>query len=78
MLVTSMFIYSIYRQEKAPTIRLSNLKEQINIIRRIKQIGTTICYPRPNDADKCTQTILVFSEASKIDEGGQLGIVTAL
>lgn len=70
--------YSSYLQQKAPNTKVSHLVEQQVIIKKLKKLGTAISYPRPSD--KCEQelTVLVFSDASRTDDRGQLGILTGL
>jgi len=70
--------YSSYLQQKAPGTKVCHLVEQINTIRKLKKLGTTISYPRPVDNQDYDMSILVFSDASRTEESGQLGILTGL
>lgn len=70
--------YSSYLQQKAPDITVSNIKEQLNILRRLKKIGTTIRYPRPIETINQEVTVLVFTDASRIYDEAQLGAVLGL
>jgi len=70
--------YSSYLQQKAPGTKVCHLVEQINTIRKLKKLGTTISYPRPVDNQDYEMSILVFSDASRTEESGQLGILTGL
>lgn len=56
--------YSSYLQLKAADQRVSHLVEQSNIVRKVKQLGTTIAYPRPLDKSHYELSVLVFSDAS--------------
>lgn len=48
----------------------------MNILRKLKKLGTVISYPRSTDTEMHELTVLVFSEASRSDEAGQLGVIT--
>ena len=70
--------YASYLQQKAPDLKVCHLVEQINIVRKLKKLGTTVAYPRPTDKDKYQLSVLVFADASRTDDCGQLGILTGL
>lgn len=70
--------YSSYLQQKEPAIKVSPLIEQVNIVRKLKKLGTKISYPRPTDDAYYALRILVFSDASRVDENGQTGVVAGL
>ena len=57
---------------------MSHIVEQQNIVRKLQKLGTKISYPRPTDKTKYDLTILVFADASKGDDHGQLGLITGL
>lgn len=52
--------------------------EQVNILRKLKKLGTVICYPRPTDQLERELSVLVFADASRTDDIGQLGVLTGL
>ena len=52
--------------------------EQINIVRNRKRLGTTISYPRPTDTDEYRLTVLAYTDASKANEYGQVGVLIEL
>lgn len=62
----------------APNLKVCNLLEQINVFRKFKKLGTTIAYPRPTDKQAYDFSVLVFTDASRTDDCGQLGILTGL
>lgn len=70
--------YSSYLQQKAPELRFKNLIEQYNILRKLKRNRTTITYKRTDLNKELSISVLSFSDASKIDENGQIGILTGL
>lgn len=51
---------------------------QPNIVRKLKRLGTFICYPRPTDTSNYELTVLGFADASKPNEYGQIGVLTGL
>ena len=54
-------------------MQIRDLVLQINTLRTLKKFGTVTTYKLPLDTKKYELTILVFSDASKTDDGGQLG-----
>lgn len=70
--------YASYLQQKAPDLKVCNLIEQVNVLRKLKRLGTTIAYPRPTDQDMHKLSVLVFTDASRTDDVGQVGVVTGL
>lgn len=70
--------YSSYLQQKAPNTKVSHMVEQTNILRKMKKLGTVISYPRPTDKREHELSVLVFADASRVDEAGQLGVLTGL
>ena len=71
-------LYSSYLQQKAPIIKVSNLVEQINIVRNLKKMATTVSYPRLTDDHKYDLGVLLFADASRTNENGQLGVLAGL
>ena len=70
--------HSSYLQQKAPNTKVSHMVEQQVLLRKLKKLGTVISYPRPTDATEYDLTVLVFSDASRTDDRGQLGILCGL
>ena len=70
--------YASYLQQKAPDTTISDLVEQLNIVRKLKRLGTAISYPRPTDKRDYELSILVFADASKPREHGQIGVLAGL
>lgn len=70
--------YTSYLQQKAPSITVSSLVDQITIFRKLKKLGTSISYPICEDSEYCVISVLIFSDVSKIDENGKIGIITGL
>lgn len=52
--------------------------EQKNLVRNLKQVWTTICYPRPELNQDHKLSVVIFAFASLVDEIGQLGIIAGL
>ena len=59
-------------------MQIRDLVLQINTLRTLKKFGTVTTYKRPLDSKKYELTILVFSDASKTDDSGQLGCIIGL
>ena len=70
--------YASYIQQKAPELKTCHLVEHVNIVRKLKKLGTTIAYTRPSDKCQYELSVLLFADASRIDDCGQLGVITGL
>lgn len=70
--------YARYIQQKPPLAKISHLIEQNNIVRKLKKIGTKISYARPTDVNDYDLSILVFSDASRVCQNGQICVITGL
>lgn len=70
--------YASYLQQKAPDTKVSDLIEQVHILRKLKKLGTAISYPRPTEKSENELSVLVFADASRTDDVGQLGVLTGL
>lgn len=57
---------------------VKHIVEQNNILRKLKKWGSKILYKRPVLNEEIELSIVVFSDASRIDENGQIGIVSGL
>lgn len=71
-------MYASYLQNKSPSNNVSHMLSQINILRKLKRLGTVITYPRPEDSQKYEMNILVFADASKESQNGQIGVLLGL
>lgn len=45
------------------------------MVLKLKKLGTTIAYQRPTDKDQHELSVLVFTDASRTDDVGQLGVL---
>ena len=70
--------YSSYLQQKLPGTKVKHIIEQNSIIKKLQKQGTGIVYPRPPLNKEFQLSVVVFADASKSNENGQLGIVTGL
>lgn len=52
--------------------------EQNNILRKIKKLGTTICYKRPPFTKEVEISIFFFADGSKVDKNGQICVICVL
>lgn len=55
-----VFFYSSYLQQKAPSLKMSNIVEQISIARNLKKIGRKIKHILPPDKNAHTLMYLYF------------------
>lgn len=55
-----------------------NIVAQRNIVKKLKEYGTTTMYPRPSDNTEYKLKILVLENASKRFDYVQLGILVGL
>ena len=70
--------YASYLQQKAPKPCVKHLVEQNNILRSLKKHGTTIRYLRPEVKKADELTLVIFADASKSDQNGQIGVLCGL
>lgn len=61
-----------------PDTKVCPIAEQVNILRKLKNLGTVISYPSPKDKLEREISVLVFADASKTDNVGQLVVLTGL
>lgn len=57
---------------------VSDIISQVNCLKVLKKLGTSIRYTRPSDSKRHTLSIVVFSDASRSNECGQIGFVAGL
>lgn len=55
-----------------------NLVDQINVLWKLKRMGTLTSYPRPDNAKRYELTVLLFADALKPGDHGQVGVLTEL
>ena len=75
--------YASYLQQKAPDLKVSHLVEQINIVWKLKKIGTSVAYTRTlhkkeYELHRSCFFFFFFFDASRTDECGQLEVATGL
>ena len=77
--ITSPFcaFYASHLQQKVPSTKVSDLVTQINSLRLLQKLGSTITYKRPSKG-KYSCSVLVFADASRTIDHGQLGYVAGL
>lgn len=59
-------------------MNISHLVEQINVLKKLQKLGTTINYPRPIDKKDYNLIVLEFADASKPNSYGQIGVIFGL
>ena len=67
-----------YLQQKGPAPYVKDMVTQINLLNNLKKRGTSLRFTRPVDNHEYEANIVVFSDASRITDYGQLGFVAGL
>ena len=67
-----------YLQQKSPTATVQDLVLQNTLIRKVKDLGTMTKYVRPSQKGTFDLNVVCFADASKVEDKGQLGMVTGL
>ena len=70
--------YSSYLQQRAPTATVSDLISQINYLRVLKKTGTAIHFALPEGTRSAQASIMVFSDAGRKFDHGQLSVLAGL
>lgn len=70
--------YASYLQQKSSHFKIPNLVELSSISRKLKKYGIVITYSRITDNKEYKFSFAVFTDASKRDTYGQLGIIGGL
>ena len=70
--------YASYLQQEVPDKKFSDLISQINALRLLKKLGTAFHYKRPNDKKEHSISVVVFADASRLVDYGQLAFVAGL
>ena len=69
--------YSSWLQHRAPSPKVQDLIDQINILKVIKRHGTSISYGRPENG-QYNLSVLAFADASQQNGHGQLCYIAGL
>lgn len=64
--------YSSYLQQKNSDPTVHDLIAQINVLRLLKKLGTSTSYKRPENGIDYSPTIVMFADASRKNDVGQL------
>lgn len=70
--------YGSHLQQRVPSTKVHDLICQINATRLLQKLGSTIKYDRPADDKEYNLSMLVFADASRNVDYGQLGTVAGL
>lgn len=70
--------YSSYLQQKAPDILVKHIMEPNHVLKSLKRWGKTVRYCRPKLNVDTKLSLLVFANASKSDECGQIKVLCGL
>ena len=67
--------YSSHLQQRTPINNVGNLLLQSAALRKLQKIGTQSCYPTPPENENVTVSALVFADAGKTEDHGQLSYI---
>lgn len=67
--------YSSHLQQRTPINNVGNLLLQSAVLRKLQKIGTQTCYPMPPSNKPVTVSAVVFADAGKCDDHGQLSFI---
>ena len=70
--------YASHLQQRVPYTKVHDLITQINTVKLLKKLGSTIAFKRPEDKNDYRLSIVSFADASRPSDHGQLGLVTGL
>jgi len=70
--------YSSYLQQKGANPTVQDIIAQTNILRVLKKLGTSISYKRPDTGKEFVPRIVMFADASRKSDTGQLCYVGGL
>lgn len=70
--------YASYLQQKAPKPKVEDLILQINSVKLLKKLGSTIRYVNNEKNNNHGFSIIVFSDASRLIDHGQLAFICGL
>ena len=71
-------LYSSYLQQKLPGANIETLLSQARQLKIVKKLGTLITYPRAPTGKNIELSIVMFSDASRTDDKGQLSYLGGL
>ena len=70
--------HASHLQQMTPDTKVSHLIDQVNILKKLKRLGTSISYIRPDVKGEVPVSVLCFSDASKREAHGQVGCISGL
>lgn len=65
-------------QQKIPNLKVKSIVEQVTHVRNLKKFGSMIKFKRPSEKGPFDLSIVVFSDASRGNDAGQLGYLSGL
>ncbi len=71
-------LYESYLQQKLPKANVETLLCQARHLKTLKKLGTTISFPRAPKGKEVPVSVVVFSDASRTDDRGQLCYIAGL
>lgn len=70
--------YSSFLQQQLPNVTVSSLTIQEKCLSHLKKLGTTISFPRPPIGETLKLSILVFADAGRTSDYGQLSTLSVV
>ena len=71
-------LYASYLQQKSPTPTIRDMITQINCLRYLKKLGTCISFVTPQVQCEMKLSVVVFADASRSGDHGQLSYLSCL
>ena len=68
----------VYLQQRSPKATVHDLITQLNVLKMLKRLGSTIRFKRPALNKQYKFSILTFADASRKEDHGQLGYIAGL
>ena len=70
--------YSSYLQQKQPNATIETLQTQSRYLKVVQKLRTQIYYPRPSISKNVTVTLVIFSDAARANDYGQLSFIAGV
>ena len=71
-------LYASYMQQRLPNATVEELLSQSRHLRNLQKLGTSIHYARPPRGSTVSLSVVVFSDASRTDDRGQLAYLAGV
>jgi len=65
-------------QQKIPKLKVKSIVDQVNHVKILKKLGSLIKFKRPSEKGSFDLSVVVFSDASRGNDAGQIGYISGL